>query len=525
MIREDAIWADLIQDTPLPDLEPENVEELTRRVRAGQTEAMVQLGRYYHDSGTNAGRAVRLMERAADGRNDEAMDVLGDWAFGEKEYSEAVAWYTRSAALGNIRAKVKLAQFFMGGQGIRKNRRRAKSLFMEAAQAGSVPAMERLALYYYRGDFGKEPDYKEASYWFHHLLSREAAVVAPYMAEIYATGGYGVEADRHLASMYYEMSAATGEAEDLYDFAQFLMTGTGREKEKAFRLLQQAAEKHYTPAMLALCDAYRFGDGTARDRLEFVRWAKAAALAGDETGLEYLHQAFYLYHDVDLRPYCNAAALAELKAAGNGPSLYVLGKLAYTEFGASQGLCEDDAFSYWFQAAKMGYGPAEMDLGFILGEKNPKAQAKQAFAYIRDAAEQGEVRAMYPLADMYYKGKGTEPDLMASFDWVQAAAAQGEPNACLLLGLSYLSTDERYSRYVVQDHDRAVAYFKEAAAGGNLSGMSTYGIAKVMNRTCAEDAYEGLQYMETAYRLGDKNIGDILALVKKDSSLGVPKVN
>ncbi|WP_368043747.1 tetratricopeptide repeat protein, partial [uncultured Megasphaera sp.] len=277
--------------------------------------------------------------------------------------------------------------------------------------------------------------------------------------------------------------------------------------------------------MLALCDAYRFGDGMARDRLEFVRWAKAAALAGDETGLEYLHQAFYLYHDVDLRPYCNAAALAELKAAGNGPSLYVLGKLAYTEFGASQGLCEDDAFSYWFQAAKMGYGPAEMDLGFILGEKNPKAQAKQAFAYIRDAAEQGEVRAMYPLADMYYKGKGTEPDLMASFDWVQAAAAQGEPNACLLLGLSYLSTDERYSRYVVQDHDRAVAYFKEAAAGGNLSGMSTYGIAKVMNRTCAEDAYEGLQYMETAYRLGDKNIGDILALVKKDSSLGVPKVN
>ncbi|WP_288298819.1 hypothetical protein, partial [uncultured Megasphaera sp.] len=120
---------------------------------------------------------------------------------------------------------------------------------------------------------------------------------------------------------------------------------------------------------------------------------------------------------------------------------------------------------------------------------------------------------------------GTEPDLMASFDWVQAAAAQGEPNACLLLGLSYLSTDERYSRYVVQNHDRAVAYFKEAAAGGNLSGMSTYGIAKVMNRTCAEDAYEGLQYMETAYRLGDKNIGDILALVKRDSALGVPKVN
>lgn len=200
MIREDAIWADLIQDTPLMDLEPENVEELTRRVRAGQTEAMVQLGRYYHDSGTNAGRAVRLMERAADGRNDEAMDVLGDWAFGEREYSEAVAWYTRSAALGNVRAKVKLAQFFMGGQGIRKNRRRAKSLFTEAAQAGSVPAMERLALYYYRGDFGKEPDYKEASFWFHQLLSREAAVVAPYMAEIYATGGYGVEADRHLAS-------------------------------------------------------------------------------------------------------------------------------------------------------------------------------------------------------------------------------------------------------------------------------------------------------------------------------------
>ena len=46
----------------------------------------------------------------------------------------------------------------------------------------------------------------------------------------------------------------------------------------------------------------------------------------------------------------------------------------------------------------MGYGPAEMDLDFILSEKNPKAQAKQAFAYIRDAAEQGEVRAMYPLA-------------------------------------------------------------------------------------------------------------------------------
>ena len=49
----------------------------------------------------------------------------------------------------------------------------------------------------------------------------------------------------------------------------------------------------------------------------------------------------------------------------------------------------------------------------------------QSFQWMKQAAEQGHTQAQVHLADMYYNGEGTDPDVHKSLYWMKQAAWQG----------------------------------------------------------------------------------------------------
>ena len=125
-----------MSDVTEPVLTETELEELKGRVAEGDTEAMVDLGMHYWDEGSDLKKAATLLRQAAMAGDDVAMGLLGEFYIEQKQFSRAQEWYERGAAAGNVYAKIGLAGMYLDGLGIRKNRRRAKKLFTEAAETG-----------------------------------------------------------------------------------------------------------------------------------------------------------------------------------------------------------------------------------------------------------------------------------------------------------------------------------------------------------------------------------------------------
>jgi len=115
--------------------------------------------------------AVHYLKLAAEqGNADGAYGLAGKYAAGEgvkKSPDEARRWMVRAAAAGHPDARNALAQAFLsGGLGVSEEERRspgALEWLRPAAEAGFLPAMDRMVLAYRKGEFGLAVDQKLAA--------------------------------------------------------------------------------------------------------------------------------------------------------------------------------------------------------------------------------------------------------------------------------------------------------------------------------------------------------------------------
>ena len=82
-----------------------------------------------------------------------------------------------------------------------------------------------------------------------------------------------------------------------------------------------------------------------------------------------------------------------------------------------------------------------------------------AMAEFSSLATQGETRAQYQLARMYFDGKGVPQDFKAAAKWYQKAAAQGHSFAQYELSLMF-----NHGQGVTKDYVQAYAWLTLAAA-------------------------------------------------------------
>jgi localization factor PodJL len=157
---------------------------------------------------------------------------------------------------------------------------------------------------------------------------------------------------------------------------------------------------------------------------------KQAALDGDGTAIWDLAT-----READGRGLPRDLAVAaklfeKLAVAGYAPAQY---KLA-GHYEKGSGVVRDlDKAKLWYgRAAEQGHARSMHNLAVLYAE-NPGANGKPDFAsaasWFRQGAEFGVRDSQYNLAVLYARGLGLTQDLMQSYAWFSAAAAQGDDDA------------------------------------------------------------------------------------------------
>jgi len=278
--------------------------------------------------------------------------------------------------------------------------------------------------------------------------------------------------------------------------------------------MRQAAEAGDAEAQVALGNAYRFGEGVARDLEEAVRWYRRAADQGAAIGQYALAAMFDLglgvAEDLDAARDLYARAARQ----GNSGAQFNLGNMTLAGRGGERDPVEAVA---WFEkAAAQGDAAAHFALGALYerGTGLPKDDG-QAIRHYRDAAERGDADAQFNLANMVREGRGTTADQFEAAMLYRRAGEQGLAAAQLNYALM-LATGQSGHR-----NDRmAVEWLRRAADQGDPRAQYYLATFHEQGRGVARDPVEAAHWYRRAALAGDARAQyDLAALLATGDSL------
>ena len=146
--------------------------------------------------------------------------------------------------------------------------------------------------------------------------------------------------------------------------------------------------------------------------------------------------------------------------------------------------------------------------GFKAYEAGDYATALKEFLPL---AEKGQVSAQAAVGQMYFEGKGVQPDPVQAAKWLTPAAAGGNARAQFLLGKLYLSGEG-----VAADPAKAVALTKAAADQGlpeaqfDLCSLYYQGVG------VQKDLVQAYLYATLAARQGHQDAQYVVELLNQD---------
>ncbi len=98
-------------------------------------------------------------------------------------------------------------------------------------------------------------------------------------------------------------------------------------------------------------------------------------------------------------------------------------------------------------------------------------QKQSRYEEILTRAEQGDAKAQYNLALMYYKGKGVPQDDQEAAKWYRKAAEQGNAKAQNNLGIMYYK-----GKGIPQNYQAAAKWYRKAAEQGDAKAQYNLGL-------------------------------------------------
>jgi len=122
----------------------------------------------------------------------------------------------------------------------------------------------------------------------------------------------------------------------------------------------------------------------------------------------------------------------------------------------------------------------------------------EAASISRVGAEQGDARAQFEFASMYYKGKGVRQDYGEAARWLRKAADQGYAKAQDALGVAYY-----YGQGVPQDYAEAVRWYRRAADQGYAKAQLDLGSMYYEGKGVRQDYAGASRWYRRAADQGD----------------------
>ncbi|HST11681.1 MAG TPA: tetratricopeptide repeat protein [Terriglobales bacterium] len=148
--------------------------------------------------------------------------------------------------------------------------------------------------------------------------------------------------------------------------------------------------------------------------------------------------------------------------------------------------------------AEQGDAKAQFDLAsmYYYGRGVPQDYT-EAIAWYRKAADQGNGKAEYGLSFMYRESKGVPQDYNQAIDWCRRAADHGYARAQYALGNTYY-----YGWQMSQDYASAVAWYRKAAEQGDAEGQNALGYMYYEGKGVQRDDAEAIASYRKAAEQG-----------------------
>lgn len=184
--------------------------------------------------------------------------------------------------------------------------------------------------------------------------------------------------------------------------------------------------------------------------------------------------------------------------------------------GSGLGPNDLNAIDYFRRAAELGYGPAQVVIGYYVengvitshgqpvGTMTPREPA-EAVEWYKKAAQQGDRLAYWLLGRMYFMGDGVPQDLSAAEPWLQKAASQGDPYGQYLLGEVKLQRS---------DYAKAAEMFRKAAMQGLPQAQAELGLLLKDGKGVNLDKAEAYLWLIMSYNAGNQSVAETLRALR-----------
>ena len=213
--------------------------------------------------------------------NDGAQqNARGVSYFNEKNYTEAVEWYRKSAEQGDAGGQVNLGYMYRNGFGVTKDYAEAVKWYRKAAEQGDAGGQVNSG-YMYRNGYGVTKDDAEAVKWYRKSAEQGHSVGQRNLGVVYQNG-YGVTQDYAEAVKWYSKSAEQGDADGQVGLGNMYFSGYGIDQDyhEAFNLYKKATEQSHVMGQYNLGLMYESGIGTPQDKTEALKWYVKASEQG-----------------------------------------------------------------------------------------------------------------------------------------------------------------------------------------------------------------------------------------------------
>ncbi|MBX9670597.1 MAG: protein kinase [Candidatus Obscuribacterales bacterium] len=260
-------------------------------------------------------------------------------------------------------------------------------------------------------------------------------------------------------------------------------------------LLRSEATMGVADAQLKLGEALETGNGVDKNPEEAFSWYIKAAEQGLPAAENRVAHCYFRGKGVERSPHNSFKWL--LKAADHGvvDAQVNVGNLYENGLGTQRDLSK--AMAMYTRASEQGNIVAFRCRGFLhMYGPGKLRNYQQAYYWTKKAIDAGDTQALFILGNLYENGLYVKKDLKKALEVYHEAADHGCPEAETMIGILYLNDPNH-------DYEKAIKWFKRAAAHGDTNGQVQLALVFEENKIVPRDMDEALRWWHKAAAGGD----------------------
>jgi len=456
--------------------------------------------------------------------SDADMLQLGDFAFQNQRYKDAIQWYTKAASQGKGEAQFQLSVIYERGLGVEKNDILALHWMKRSANSGLSKAAFNYANMLALGRGLPSPQPEEAIVWYEKAAKAMQPEAMLKLATLYFNSdktekihqalswslkAQNIPVTKKDATLLTEKiitaileRARNNDAQSQYKIATVYQTGSGLNKDgdKARYWLLQSAQQGYLDAQYALGkslsesqdswgDARLWLEKAAKQGHSQAGYALAALLSAQPQSLKENKEAWrWLYHGL---------------RSADPKTLYNLAIILHN--GNLHLPIDDKYFPTWLSyAANNKIISAQNDAAVYYVLK--REQTKQSLQWLEDAATAGDSKAQFNLGLLYARGEDFNPSDEKAVYWWKMAEQSGNTKAVMMLGLFY-----NLGRGVGRNEKDAITWYEKAAELGDTDALFNLAIIYYDGQGVNQSFKKAAYYLKTLAQKNDSQAQNLYA--------------